>query len=344
LISAYNTVSKTKYDITNGAFGQKESAYEQQHKSKISEMKRMINEKQDSNNKPKSVIEQSLSYRDSLRASRSASKNTLTELKQLKYNSKSISSQIRQSKTSVNARRVASAARREVVQLKMKLRTGKYDEEELMAAIEHAKSMERVAKKKARHLEEEEMIKISDRQGYDMSAAELEQELEEEAEKTYEEYDEEIAMKQAEAEAATEEQIAEIEAEIAESIDEIQQMVSESMEDFSEDMYEMLAETMEDALEETLSDIADSMLSVTDYEMNEDEFKAFKIKHRSSEDKSMIEADSKYLKALFDIYDKRMGGSNANIQGVISDVSAGISASSSGNMSTILPNIVDISV
>lgn len=59
------------------------------------------------------------------------------------------------------ARLAAAQARREILRLKSQKQSGKYDNEELEAAIEHAKAMERVAKKKARHLEEEEMAKCT---------------------------------------------------------------------------------------------------------------------------------------------------------------------------------------
>ena len=297
------------------------------------------------NNKPTSVAESSISYAQKLREQRTSAKSTANELKQLKYNSKNISSQIRTAKKSTSAKQIASKARREVIQLKLKLSSGKYDKEELQAAIEHAKSMERVANKKARHLEEEELIKITDKPaGAGLTASELEEKLENKAEEAINEYEAELEAKEEELEQYSEEQIAQMEEAIAENMEEVQQMMQESMEetmeDMSEDIFDILSEAMEDMMEETLENLMDGLMVITDYEMTEEEFKAFKTKHRTSEDKSMVEADAKYLKAMFDIYDKRMnGGSGTSImpQG---SVEAPISVDTSNN----IPNLVDISV
>ena len=101
------------------------------------------------------------------------------------------------------------------------------------------------------------------------------------------------------------EQQAQAEAEMAEDIEGIseaieaqQEMMEDDMEQMSDEMLDMLADAMEDMIEDTLGDLADSMLAVTDYEMNEDEFKTLKLKHRASEDTSKLEADAKYGKAM----------------------------------------------
>ena len=319
---------------------------------RISNMKRMISGANKQQNGTKNIIDSTREYGNQIRSSRETQKNTASSLKKLKYNFKNISSQIRRSKTSVNAKQVASKARREVVALKSKLQTGKYDKEELQAAIEHAKSMERAAKKKARHLEEEELIKVTDREGNPISVSDFEEQLENKMEEAREAYEAEMdaAVEEALSE-MSEEQIAAIEEAIAESMDEVQQMMEqsmeESMEEVTEDMYDLLAESMEDMMEETLGDLAESMMVMTDYEMNEEEFKTFRLKHRASEDKVMLEADGKYLKAIFDMYSRRMGGGDA-IQGMnggssaTSDISAGLV--NSGDIAASIPNIVDISL
>ena len=58
----------------------------------------------------------------------------------------------------MSARRAVQAAKREISRLKRLKGSGEYDEEEVQLAIDHAKAMEKVAKKKANHLEQEEMI------------------------------------------------------------------------------------------------------------------------------------------------------------------------------------------
>ena len=334
-------ISSKEYFDTVKVFGQKNNAvnknqdYSIAHYEKsmsLTDKKRLLSERE-SAPKTKSILESTLSYGKQLRESRVNSKSTSNEMKKLKYSFKDISSQIRKAKTSTNAKQVASKARREVAQLKAKLQTGKYDADELNAAIDHAKAMERAAKKKARHLEEEELIKITDKTaGAGLTASELEEKLEEETDKAIEEF-----------EAEQEEEM--------EAMEEVQQMieesVEESMEEVTEDMYDLLADSMEDMMEETLENLMDGMMIVTDYEMTEDEFNAYRQKHRASEDKAMLEADAKYLKAIFDMYSKKMGGSSGNIPGMSGASAAGsfdIVSPISVDAGVSIPNIVDISV
>lgn len=330
-ISSANSVGAVIYH--NAAFykgkknnGMNESVHPEskmeQHQN-VNEMKRMMTGTDKNKNKPQSVVDQTLKYGESIRASRNKTKDTSTQLKKLKYNFKDISGQIRKSKTSVNAKQVASKARREVVQLKMKMQTGKYDNEELEAAITHAKAMERAAKKKARHLEEEELIKITENSNGTAAAfSELESEMEEKIEAE--------------------------ELELEESMEEAQEIMEESMEEAieqaTEDMYDMLSDSMEELMEETLGDLAESMMAMTDYEMTEDEFTAFKLKHRSSEEKSMLEADAKYLKAMFDMYDRKLNGAGGGIQGMSSIYADMSGVTFSGSESMPIPNAVDVLV
>ena len=96
-------------------------------------------------------------YSELLRTQRTKAKDVSGKLKKLKYHYKDISSKIMRSKTSAMARQVVSQAKREVLRLKREKQSGKYDSEEIDAAIVHAKAMERIARKKVKHLEEEEM-------------------------------------------------------------------------------------------------------------------------------------------------------------------------------------------
>lgn len=108
-----------------------------------------------------SIVTSSLSYSESLRNQRQQTKNTTLALKKLKYQFKNISSKILRSKTSQAAKQAAGQARREVLRLKRQKQNSDSDSEEIEAAIAHAQAMERVAKKKAKHLEEEEMVKAA---------------------------------------------------------------------------------------------------------------------------------------------------------------------------------------
>lgn len=109
-----------------------------------------------------SIYDQAKAYSEQLNQIRTTKTDTANQVKQLNYKFKDISTQIRQSKNSTGAKKVVLAARREVLRLKRLRATGEYDEDELASAISHAQTMERVAKKKARHLQEEEMVKISE--------------------------------------------------------------------------------------------------------------------------------------------------------------------------------------
>ncbi len=76
--------------------------------------------------------------------------------KRLPYNFKQMSKQIMQAKTADAARPLVAKAQAKLSWLYKKLRSGEYGDSEIAAAIIHAASMERIAKRKVRHLEEEE--------------------------------------------------------------------------------------------------------------------------------------------------------------------------------------------
>ena len=76
--------------------------------------------------------------------------------KRLPYNFKQMSKQIMQAKTSDAARPLVAKAQAKLSWLYKKLRSGEYGDSEIVAAIIHATVMERIAKRKVRHLEEEE--------------------------------------------------------------------------------------------------------------------------------------------------------------------------------------------
>lgn len=188
--------------------------------------------------------------------------------KKLNYNFKQISRRILQAKTSGIARRAVTSARQKVVDLRKKLRLSGYDSQELLIAIRHAEAMTRVAKKKLKHLEEEENVKL--RGG--VCEAELEEETEESAE-----------------EDRSREGISD-EIEPAFDLEDIQELM------------EIYQELMEEALEdmESLSDLEDMMLGSAGGEMDPEDLDQLKKKHRSEELRKIMEADMKYLKAMFE--------------------------------------------
>lgn len=266
-----------------------------------------------------SVLDSSKSYLDSLREARNKTKKATLEKKKLKYSYKAISSKIINCKKSYNAKEVISQAKREVARLKKLRSKGEYDSEELEAAIAHAQSMERVAKKKARHLEEEEMVKAAG----GACLGELE-----DKEDTQETSDEELTDE--DLEELTDEELAQIAEETeAEEIDfdEIvsPEQIDAMMEDMLNEMSEELASLMEDM---GLDELFDAMGVSVSKDMDPEDFKMMVIKHRNKEMKDMAEADGEYLKAIFDMLAKQKAAGGAAIS--LGTSSASFNVSSGG--------------
>ena len=270
-----------------------------------------------------SVVDQAMSYADQLKASRTKAKETSLEKKKLQYNFKKISSQIVRSKNSVSARKAVQAAKREIMRLKRLKANGEYDEEEVQLAIDHAKAMEKVAKKKVAHLEQEEMVERAHK-GAGAALEEIQENKEESNEETNEEAEEAISEEnlnasemdideeydetdyqavydsiQQEIEEAQYEaqmQMEEMSAEISENAQEI----AESSSDAMSQMMDELSEEMSEMLEEMdLTELAETMYA-PDPNMSEDDLKMLKIKHRGKEMKEIAEADKEYLKGMME--------------------------------------------
>jgi hypothetical protein len=219
-----------------------------------------------------SILQDTKNYSASLQTQRQSASSTSNKIKKLKYQFKNLSVQILRSKTSMAARKAASQARREVLRLKNERQTGEYDSDEIEAAIAHAKAMERVAKKKAAHLQEEEMTKSSGGICADVQV-DAEEKKTEEAENS--EFDEN----------------------------------AEDMSELSEEMYDTMSESMKEMLEEMgLDELSDSLEAVKG-DMDPEDLKALKIKHRNKEMKDIVKADSDYLKAMFNHLEKSKGSS-----------------------------------
>ena len=275
-----------------------------------------------------SVVDQAISYADQLKASRTKTKAASLEKKKLQYNFKKISSQIVRSKNSVSARKAVQAARREVARLKRLKGSGEYDDEELQLAIDHAKSMEKVAKKKVNHLEQEEMIERA-HNGYGAALEEIQEKKEEKPEENDEITDEELSEDSGEEyqdfdslEVADEEYFGqefenlqyelqqEIEQaqyemqlqmqELAEMLSENGEYVAEASEDSMTEMMDEFSEEMSEMMEDMgLDELAQTMYA-PDPNMSEDDLKILKIKHRTKELKEIAEADKEYLKGIME--------------------------------------------
>ena len=280
-----------------------------------------------------SMFSSTQSYGESLRTQRQQAKNTSLSLKKLKYQFKNLSTKILRSKTSLAAKQVAGQARREVLRLKSKKQSGDYDSEEIQAAIDHAKAMERVARKKARHLEEEEMAKctggpcagsrIDEEEkltGEDTKTVEENQKKLDDAEESMDPVQNEYAM--------TDPDLAMLQtyANCGTALDSLNEVLL-SLDEFSDEILDQFSESMKDLFSEMgMDELADSLTSVQ-RDMDPADLKMMKIKHRNKEMKDMVKADAEYLKAVIDRLEKMKSG------GVIPMNTGSLSFGSSDTMS-----------
>lgn len=333
----------------NTAFGfgnRVEAGQQEKPKSMREQMREIAKSSQQSNatqgNGPKqfkgglasSVINSTVSYGDVIRQQRLKNSDTSNQLKKMKYQFKNLSSKIIQSKTSVSARKVASAAKREIIKLKKELNSDKYDKEEIEAAIAHAKAMERVAKKKARHLEEEEMVRTGgicaerleeEEKRLQNPEEEIDEESEEELDAEYAEEDGTYASEEAwEYEQAgnfaafsggTSDygmndltlQVVELYESVSNTMEQLEEAWS-GIEEMTSDMMEEMNEGMKDMLEEMgFGDLAESAEAVKK-DMDPADLKAMKIKHRNKEMKDIVKADADYLKTIFKHFEEIKSG------------------------------------
>ena len=278
-------------------------------KSSVSDIRRMLSRDRQSTQTQASnswgqdsIVTSTLSYSESLRNQRQQTKNTTLALKKLKYQFKSVSSRILRSKTSQAAKQAAGQARREIMRLKMKKQSGDYDSEEIQAAINHAEAMERVAKKKAKHLEEEEMAQAAGGiwQGEKVCADEEPRETSDTETDDNTEAGEQI----------TEEGYDEASYEDTYDYPRLDEFLLQTgdlmaaMSDYTSDTMQELSDSMREMMDEMgLDELSDTMLSVKK-DMDPVDLKMMKIKHRNKEMKEIVKADSEYLKAVFNRLEK----------------------------------------
>ena len=261
-----------------------------------------------------SIVTSSLSYSESLRNQRQQTKNTTLALKKLKYQFKSISSKILRSKTSQAAKQAAGQARREIMRLKRQKQNSDSDSEEIDAAIAHAQAMERVAKKKAKHLEEEEMMKAAGGicQGDRISEEETKDVPDAEAEnaRNAEEMSAEDSANEVSGDFSAYEYAGDsydISDYVDLGMDEFYAQAGDfmsEMSDFTSEMMQEMSDSLRDLMEEMgLDGLSDTAVSVN-REMDPADLKMMKIKHRNKEMKDIVKADAEYLKAVFNHLEK----------------------------------------
>ena len=305
----------------SGIFGQKSGNSIAKNKSSVTDIRRMLSRDSQSAQTQAanswgqdSIVTSTLSYSESLRDQRQQTKNTTLALKKLKYQFKSISSKILRSKTSQAAKQAAGQARREIMRLKRQKQNSDSDSEEIDAAIAHAQAMERVAKKKAKHLEEEEMVKaaggicqgdrISEEETKDAQDAEAENAQNEEEMSAEGSADEVSGDLSAYEYAADSYDISDyIDLGMDEFYAQAGDFMSE-MSDFTSEMMQEMSDSLRDLMEEMGLDVESDTVVSVNREMDPADLKMMKIKHRNKEMKDIVKADAEYLKAVFNHLEK----------------------------------------
>lgn len=224
----------------------------------------------------------------------SYTKPSLKKKKRINYNFKAISAQIMQAKTSGNASQVAAKARRKIAMLQRNIRNDEYDQDELEMAIAHAKSLERVARKRVKHLRQEEALKNNG----SPSVPEPEQKSEDS---------------------------------ILEGIDpeEIFKMSEEELKQLMDELEQAMKELEMEAASDKLTD---NLTETVLHDMDPMDLENLKKKHRSDELRDIMEADMRYLRALFNklAKEKQAAASGSSSSDSSNSGSSGGYSSSSG--------------
>ncbi len=252
----------------------------QEMRQKVRELHRSAGQKT-GETEPKSLIEQSLATEEE--------KEEKVE-KPVNYNYKEVSNKIQRAKTSVSAGQAFLAAKRKTLEIRRKIAAKEGDPEELQIALNHAKSMELVARKKKNHLELEEMVEHTQRRD------EAEEKTEEAADRL-----------QGTLISAEEETLGKREDEILQNRSEIMEDTAKELRESgagnADEMLSELNEMLADLGEEQLKELEEAMEMLEDLEfldphMSEEELKEVKQKHRAAEGKAIVKADTDYLKAM----------------------------------------------
>lgn len=224
-----------------------------------------------------------------------------TAKKKLNYSYKEISTQILRAKNSVSAEQVVIKAKRKVLELKRKMGNKNIDPDELSVAINHAKSMERVAKKKKHNLELEELAEIT---------SERDERMEEQEEAGKQDSGDRIEGSTGSVYDATSAVIEETEEEISDRLTELDE-VETAMEiqeaypehelfnmDDMEELIESFSEEEKEMLEQQLDMLG--QMEIIDPHMTEEDLKELKQKHRNAEQKQIVKAEMEYLKQTYE--------------------------------------------
>ena len=214
-------------------------------------------------------------------------------MKKPPYNYKQLSSQLMRARNSGAVSQVLIKMRNKRAQLIAAKRDGSYDETELALAIIHAEAIEQVAKKRKKNLEMEEK-------------AELMQENEEYEEQLAEAADP-LGLFGGEDENSRQLSEEEMEQILSGNVETLAGFFDVSKPTGSPELRSgaVLEEEMDDLMKEMeenaeLDEALDEMTEVLSGDMSPEDLEEMKKKHRAAEQRDIIKADMKYLKALFD--------------------------------------------
>lgn len=205
--------------------------------------------------------------------------------KRLRYNFKRLSNQIMQSKTSMNAKQLSTKTKFQIVDLRLKLSSGDYDYTEIHNALKHAERIARVAKKKMKHLQEEEFY---EKTGGKQTAQEQMEELEEQSE----------GLNQVDTSGMSQEEMERLMKQIQEEMRKIEEELEEAM---------------------SSQDLMSDFMQGFSQEMSPKDLEALKKRHRAEEMRDIMEADLEYLKAYFDKLSKEKDEGGAGSTNSTSD-------------------------
>lgn len=228
------------------------------------------------------------SYAGTISVTRPVSKKGLKK-RRSEYSFKQISAQVLNAKTSGKASQVRTSIGMKLNLLYKKRKNDEYDEEEIARAILHAEQVLRACKKKEKHLK-----------------------MEEAAEKNMEDKAVEEQVNPAE-ETAEDEKEAELSAEEFEAL-------MEKLELSMEEMYEKAEETAK--FDEEMEEMSKALSG----DIEPQDLKQLKLKHRSEEQRDILKADLKYLKALFDRLQAEKESNGKSSSGFSSGAGSGVVA------------------
>lgn len=224
--------------------------------------------------------------------------------KRLPYSFKQISTRLLNTKKSTNAQRVLLSAKQKVASLRLMYKGGVYDDDEVFNALLHAQAITCVAKKRVRHLEEEERAERKSEQEGGQEGEPCSAEIEE---KTEEAAAREIHKEQSEKERQ--------QTKAKQDMQRMQRMMEQYDRMMREAMKEL--EQMDD-----LDELSEEMGIEGGVSMDPADLELMKKKHRADELKEIMEADMKYLKFMFDKLEKEKQGNTVSNYSAINAGSA----------------------